>query len=115
MSNRIHASLFAVALAGSLLAVMPASAQMLPFCGEIVRKKPEIKPVIYPNLEYGQADTGFDCQMWQAFIYLNWPAMQGQRGVPDPNKRFGTPGTTVWETYKTVHEVFLPYGADPGP
>jgi hypothetical protein len=27
--------------------------------------------------------------MWQAFIYLNWPAMQNQRGVPDPNARSG--------------------------
>ncbi len=27
--------------------------------------------------------------MWQAFIYLNWPAQAGQRGVPNPNGRFG--------------------------
>jgi hypothetical protein len=115
MSSRFLASTFVMSLAGALAAPMPAAAQVLTFCGEIVTKKPVIEPVIYPNLVFGQADTGFDCQMWQAFIYLNWPAAQGQRGAPDASKKFGAAGPTVWETYKTVDQLFLPYGRDPGP
>lgn len=50
---------------------------------------------------------------WQEFIALNWPALAGQRGVPDPNATIGDVGTVVWETYKTSDEVFLPNGATP--
>ena len=35
-----------------------------------------------------------------------------------PNRtvaRNGAPGPTVWESYKTVEQIFLPGAADPGP
>ncbi|NWD67017.1 hypothetical protein HX870_05335 [Pseudomonas gingeri] len=57
----------------------------------------------------------FDQYSWQMFIALNWPAQDGQRGNPDCGKQPGDPGYTVWQTYKTVEEIFLPKGADPGP
>ncbi|CAH0203619.1 hypothetical protein ACEN9D_02955 [Pseudomonas sp. CT11-2] len=57
----------------------------------------------------------FDQYSWQMFIALNWPAQDGQRGDPDCAKQPGDPGYTVWQTYKTVEEIFLPKGADPGP
>ncbi|WP_053153898.1 hypothetical protein [Pseudomonas sp. Pf153] len=57
----------------------------------------------------------FDQYSWQMFIALNWPAQDGQRGDPDCNKQPGDPGYTVWQTYKTVEEIFLPQGANPGP
>ncbi|MBT2337719.1 MULTISPECIES: hypothetical protein [Pseudomonas] len=57
----------------------------------------------------------FDQYSWQLFIALNWPAQNGQRGDPDCSKQPGDPGYTVWQTYKTVAEIFLPQGADPGP
>jgi hypothetical protein len=53
MTCRIATSAFAVVLGFSTF-VLPASAQLLPFCGEIVTKKPVIEPVIYPNLVFGQ-------------------------------------------------------------
>lgn len=57
----------------------------------------------------------FDQYSWQLFIAVNWPAQAGQRGDPDCSKQPGDPGYTVWQTYKTVEETFLPRGADPGP
>jgi hypothetical protein len=62
-----------------------------------------------------------NCFAWQEFIGLNWPAVSGQRGVPDPSAGpadFGSPGAsapTVWETYKSNTEVFLPGGTPPSP
>ena len=57
----------------------------------------------------------FDQYSWQLFIAMNWPAQARQRGDPDCSKQPGDPGYTVWQTYKTVEETFLPLGADPGP
>jgi hypothetical protein len=73
-------------------------------------------PVIAPKFIGGGGDftnLGNDCAAWQNFIYVNWPA--AARGVPDPNAKFGADAPTVWETYKTAIEVFLPNGANPGP
>jgi hypothetical protein len=91
-----------------------ASAQ-IGICGGVGTSTPVIKPIIYPSLQFDRSNPGFDCQMWQAFIYLNWPALAGQRGVPNPTAKFGATGTTVWETYKTVEQTFLPNAANPGP
>ena len=100
-----------------LLSVGAAFAQApARFCGGFGGSgTPVIKPIIYPKLNFDRSDPGFDCQMWQAFVYLNWPAMPGPRGVPNPNAKFGTPGTTVWETYKTTGQTFLAEGRNPGP
>ncbi|BBP64354.1 MULTISPECIES: hypothetical protein [Pseudomonas] len=57
----------------------------------------------------------FDQYSWQLFIALNWPAQNGQRGDPDCSKQPGASGYTVWQTYKTVEDIFLPQGANPGP
>jgi len=35
--------------------------------------------------------------------------------VPNKNAKFGAPGPTVWESYKTADQTFLPGGRDPGP
>lgn len=110
--RRIHA--LSVAAAVLLLGTSSAFAQ-IGICGGVGRTTPVIKPVIYPSLQFDRSNPGFDCQMWQAFIYLNWPAAAGQRGAPNPNAKFGAAGTTVWETYKTVEQTFLPNAANPGP
>ncbi|KAF2406388.1 hypothetical protein SAMN04490179_4220 [Pseudomonas antarctica] len=57
----------------------------------------------------------FDQYSWQLFIALNWPAQDGQRGTPNCSKQPGDSGYTVWQTYKTVSEIFLPGAANPGP
>lgn len=74
----------------------------------------KLQPV--PRLSNGEfTNQGADCAMWQTFFYLNWPAVTGKRGVPNTAAAFGTPGTTVWETFKTEEQVFLPKGATPLP
>lgn len=67
----------------------------------------------FSNAEF--TNQGADCAMWQTFIYLNWPAKAGQRGVPDTSAKFGAPGVTVWESFLTADQVFLPNGATPQP
>jgi len=54
---------------------------------------------------------------WNLFMMLNHPAKspETQRGVPDPQKRVGDDGLTLWETWKSAgSEVFLPDGRHPG-
>jgi hypothetical protein len=58
-------------------------------------------------------NQNFDCVAWQAFITLNWPAVQGQPGTPDPSKQLGDPGTPVWQTFATVDQIFPSNGARP--
>lgn len=79
---------------------------------------PQPPPTLTPTFGGAAGDRtnlGFECMMWQNFVYLNWPATRGQRGVPNKNAKFGAPGPTVWETYKTVDETFPPGGRNPGP
>lgn len=55
----------------------------------------------------------FDDYSWRAFIALVWPAQSGQRGVPDTGKSVGDSGPRVFETYKTLSEVFHNDGSAP--
>src|SRR5436305_11184138 len=76
----------------------PAHSQLPPFsgCGGINPTKPKIEPTFQiSNGEF--TNLGFECQMWQNFIYVNWPAQSGQRGVPNKQAKFSAPGPTVWE------------------
>src|SRR5262245_14755044 len=105
----------AIVATGVTLVASPALAQQTHPCG-FPAGVPEIKPTIHSFLRFPATDRGFACQMWQAFIFLNWPALPGQRGEPNRNNkaRFGNRDTTVWETYKTADQVFLPSGQNPG-
>lgn len=42
---------------------------------------------------------------WETFIAMNWPASDSN-GIPDTGKSFGEPGTTVWETWMEVFDLF---------
>lgn len=50
---------------------------------------------------------------WRSFVAVNWPAVAGQRGVPDTTRTIGEAGVTVRDTWKHPAEVFLPDGATP--
>ena len=56
----------------------------------------------------------FDDYSWRAFIALVWPAANGQRGQPDSSKTVADPGPRVFETYKSVWEIFHNDGSAPG-
>ena len=72
-------------------------------------------PLIYGGVLVTQQDAAFDCMMWQTFIYLNWPAKPGQRGVANTQATFGSSGQTVWESFKSIADTFPANGQNPGP
>jgi hypothetical protein len=56
----------------------------------------------------------FDDFSWRSFIALVWPALSPQRGQPDTRLQVGGAGPRVFETYKTLHELFHDDGSSPG-
>lgn len=79
-------------------------------------------PVLRPDLPFDvdlPNHQNVQCFAWQEFIALNWPARAGQAGVPDTSRAARTWGDphistpNVWETYKEVHQVFLPNAQPP--
>jgi hypothetical protein len=74
-------------------------------------------PLAVPNIPSSvttpeQARPFFDYFSWESFIALNWPAAQGQRGVPNqPDNpqvfyQAAQGGAVVWNTYKDSFELF---------
>jgi hypothetical protein len=57
----------------------------------------------------------FDDYSWRAFIAMVWPAANGQRGKPDTAKTVADPGPRVFETFKSVWEIFHRDGSAPAP
>jgi hypothetical protein len=68
-----------------------------------------------PDSNGGFINRIASCNMWQNFFYLNWPAVAGQAGMPNPTAKFGAPGATVWQTSASADQVFLPNGKKPAP
>ena len=57
----------------------------------------------------------FDDYSWRAFVAMVWPAEKGQRGVADEHLTVGSPGPRVFETFKSLWEVFHQDGSAPNP
>jgi hypothetical protein len=57
----------------------------------------------------------FDDYSWRAFVAMVWPAAKGQRGVPDTARSVGAPGPRVFETCKSLWEIFHDDGSAPNP
>jgi hypothetical protein len=80
---------------------------------------PAISPEIPPDVQNPPPDTEgqkafFDDFSWRTFLALNWPAVDGKRGIADKAKKPGDKSRmVVWETWKEAHELFQPYGAQP--
>jgi hypothetical protein len=67
-----------------------------------------------PSPSPGDQFTYFDDYSWRTFIALVWPALSGQRGVPDPNLPITTAEVPrVFESYKADWETFQPHGTQP--
>ncbi len=67
------------------------------------------------SLNFNTTQRSADIFSWQEFISLNWPALAGARGEPDPGKRISDPGQRVWETWKEEYEVYRENGKPPLP
>lgn len=104
-------TLLSVMLLG--LASLPALAREEPQASTLATQLNCQPPTSAPAANAPQDQ--FDQYSWQMFVALNWPAQDGQRGTPNCNKQPGDSGYTVWQTYKTVSEIFLPGAANPGP
>jgi hypothetical protein len=74
--------------------------------------KPPTDVCLPPNVP-GVPFQFFDDFSWRSFVALVWPALNGQRGTPDPNKTVGGTGPRVFETYKGLYEVFHNDGSAP--
>jgi hypothetical protein len=55
----------------------------------------------------------FDDYSWRAFLAMVWPAAPGHRGVADAAKPAGAPGPRVFETLKSLWELFHQDGSAP--
>src|SRR3954467_15225993 len=53
----------------------------------------------------------FDDFSWRAFLAMVWPAVPGHRGQADASKTVGAAGPRVFETLKSLWEVFPEDGA----
>jgi hypothetical protein len=56
----------------------------------------------------------FDDYSWRAFVAMVWPAAAGIRGVADAHQTIGAAGPRVFETLKSLWEVFHQDGSAPG-
>jgi cytochrome c len=97
----------------------PAAAIALtgPTCGPVqpLQLSCHLPPDIVPATDLNVRQRSADVFSWQEFIALNWPAVAGRAGQPDPSRSMAGQGTRVWETWKEEFEVFRPNGAPPEP
>jgi hypothetical protein len=114
---------FLAATSLSLLALLPAKAAaqspcpLTPPLPNLAAAAATIVPadVCMPSPEPGEIPFRyFDDYSWRTFIALVWPALPGQRGMPDSSRKIGEPaGALVFESYKSDWETFQPNGAEP--
>jgi hypothetical protein len=55
----------------------------------------------------------FDDYSWRAFVAMIWPAAKGRRGIADEALAPGAPAPLVFETFKSLWEVFHADGSAP--
>ena len=55
----------------------------------------------------------FDDFSWRELVAMVWPATAGHRGVADTSKKVADPGPRVFETYKSLYELFHDDGSEP--
>jgi hypothetical protein len=74
---------------------------------------PVLSPVVPADLPANPTQADAVNFAWQSFVAVNWPALVGVRGIPDPKKKIGQAGDVVWDTWKTPGEVFTKDGQPP--
>jgi hypothetical protein len=112
---------FAAGLAAAWLALSLSGREARPAAqaGCPVRTTPAASPVApadvcIPVGFNGIALEYFDDYSWRALIALVWP-VSSRRGVADAAKDLSTTGPRVFETYKSLWEIFHADGSAPDP
>jgi cytochrome c len=90
-------------------------------CGADLRN-PEISCALPADVQGELRQPSFNVRQrasdlfsWQVFLALDWPALPGRRGEPDPAAPITAPGPRVWETWKETGEVFRHKDGQPIP
>jgi hypothetical protein len=129
MSATAYAIAGAMALAAMAGSAGPALAQGTPPVPPLpYRLSPYIPHDVFNPIPGATGtQSPMDYMSWQMFIALNWPASERENGVPDGNLMIGGQSVggyypngmrsspTVWETYKSSSDIFLPGAKKPGP
>ena len=108
-------------LAAALLAVFAGIAATGPGNGcpaDVVQNASSPVPPADVCIPNGYTDIPmdyFDDFSWKEFIAMVWPAKNGQRGVADESKKVSDPGPRVFETFKSLQELFHDDGSAPAP
>ena len=100
--------LLAMIVALPLLAQCQRSAPQSPIQGTARVQGSDLSPSVPTDIPADATQEDVNAFAWQSFVALNWPALAGSRGSPDPDKIIGQPGAVVWETWKTPGEIFYP-------
>src|SRR5262245_1076318 len=80
--------------------------------------RPSVTPqmpedVCIPNPFTALTINFFDDYAWKAFTAMVWPAEHNRRGVADTARSVAAPGPRVFETFKSLWEVFHSDGSAP--
>ena len=133
LSTRIRTCAAALALAGAVWSLAPAShlqadekpgsyasattpalSPVLPFDVDRKALQAYVGKVDPSEEEILKAHRLFDTLAWQAFVALNWPA--GENGEPAKGKDMSdNTGWRMWNFWRSSGSIFLPDGAEPAP
>jgi hypothetical protein len=87
-----------------------AAAQSCPNPPVVSISSPQVPAdVCVPSNFPGNPIQFFDDFSWKSFVALVWPALSGQRGMPDMSRKVGdVSGPLVFETFKADWELYQP-------
>jgi len=110
---------FRLLLATALVALFAGLAETAPGQGcpmDVVQDASSPVPLPDVCIPDGYSDIPmdyFDDFSWREFVAMVWPAANGHRGVADTAKKVGDAGPRVFETFKSLWEVFHADGSAP--
>jgi hypothetical protein len=122
---RIHWACVVIAVAGAIAFASASASAQAPCPSPVPTQIPPPtlaapaatlvpEDVCIPSSFQGNPIAYFDDYSWRTFIALVWPALSGQRGVPDRGQSLAAIGVPlVFETYKADWETFQPNGTPP--
>ena len=117
---------FKLSLLGLVVSVTAAAASLTAFTPRVQNACPA-RPVAEASSPQAPLDTCipdgfndvaidyFDDYSWRLFVGVVWPASPDRRGLADTTKTVGDAGPRVFETFKSLWEVFHEDGTAPTP